>query len=73
MKIKDYLNFHNKIVRINGHVYRIIAQTLGKAVLVSAECVVSADGTQGQLIDLVKSRTSLSANIRRCIGLNLVS
>ena len=73
MKLIDYLNFHNKIVRHNGHVYRIIAQTLGKAVLVNAECVYASDGTKGYLIDLVKSRTPLSADIRHCIGMNLVS
>jgi hypothetical protein len=71
MKPTSYLNHHNKIVRHEGSVYTILATTLGPKVLVGADCTLGPN--RGTYVDLLKSRSPLSAAIRNLIGLNLVS
>lgn len=66
-----YSNNHNKIVRNNGQVYRIIVARLGKTELVDAECTLGPD--RGQVINLKKSRSTVAGELRAAIGMGLVS
>ena len=66
-----YSNNHNKIVRNNGQVYRIIVARLGKSELVDAECTYGSD--RGQVLNLKKSRSVVAGEIRSALGMGLVS
>ena len=64
-------NNNGKIVKVNGSVYRIIAQKLGKSVLVDAECTYGVD--RGTIINLKKARSVIAGDIRKAINMGLVS
>ena len=63
---------NNKTVRINGSVYRLITATLGKSVLMSAECFAGPD-KGNTILNLNKSRSNTAKAIKNCVRLGLVS
>lgn len=65
------VNHHNKIVRIDGAVWRVIACRLGKTFLIDAECVFGPE--RGTVVNLKKSRSPLASRLRGALDLNLVS
>lgn len=69
--MENILNHNGKIVRLDGNIFRIIAQKLGKRVLVDAECIFGA--AKGTVVNLRDSRAKVALAIRKAINLNLVS
>jgi len=68
---QDYMKYHGKVVKLAGNIWKIIATGLGNTALVSVECFYGP--SKGEKIDLIKSRTPLSKDIRFRIKNNLVS
>ncbi len=61
------LKAHNKNIRLQGTVYRILAFRLGNRVLADAEPLTG----HGARVNLVKTRSTLGMSIRNLIDLNL--
>lgn len=72
MNATKFLSAHNKVVRRNGNVWKIISLMIGKFLLVSAEVVVGPD--KGTMIpNLQKSRSAIAKELKASIELGLVS
>jgi hypothetical protein len=66
------MNMHNKIVRTDGNIYRIIQATLGRKVLTSVECY-SGPETGQEILNLNAARSRRAKIIKNAIKLGLVS
>jgi hypothetical protein len=66
------INVHNRIVRTEGNIYRLIAATVGGNLLVSAECTLGPEKGQS-ILQLNNARSPRANNIRNLIRMGLIS